>query len=119
MLKNYELLVAFGEETSEAAQKELIKEISATIEKSKGQVDQEEAWGKRALAYPIKKNKNAYYHLVTFSGEESLPKILTDTLRIEEAILRFIVIVRQKPSKVSKKKLKVATVKKLDELVVR
>jgi len=120
MLKNYELLVAFSEETPEAAQKELIDEISKIIEKAKGNLGETETWGKRALAFQIGKNKSGFYWLVNFTGEGNLPKVITDALRIEDSVLRFLVTEKEKPVKVdTKKKAKKPATKKLDELVVR
>jgi small subunit ribosomal protein S6 len=118
MTKNYELLLALSEDTTEADQKGLIKSLEDIIGKAKGEISQTESWGKRSLAFSIKKNKNAFYYLVDFTGEGSLPKVLSDSLRIEDKVLRFIIAERQKPVK-AKKKAKTAPAKKLDELVVR
>lgn len=90
-MANYELLLAVSEKVTEADQDKLIKEITNSIEKAKGEVKQVDSWGKRTLAYPINKDKSAFYYLLTFNGGPELPKTLTSMLRIEDKILRFII----------------------------
>jgi len=119
MAKTYELLLALAEGSNEEAQKGLIKSVESAIQKAKGELAQTEEWGKRTLAFPIKKSKIGYYFLVNFSGDETLPRILTDILRIEDSVLRFIIAEKAKPPKAKKSKKASVKVKKLDELVVR
>ena len=48
--------------------------------------------GMRNLAYEIKKNKRGYYFVIYFKAEPSLILELERNYRINEEILRFIVI---------------------------
>jgi len=105
---DYEILVAFSEKLSEEEQKKILKELESLIEKAKGSIAQTESWGKRTLAFQIKKNSSAYFWLLTVKGGSNMPKVINDSLRIEDSVLRFIIESKElskKPKKVSKKKV--------------
>jgi small subunit ribosomal protein S6 len=104
----YEVLIALSEKSSEEEQKKTIKELESLIEKAKGSVSNTESWGKRALAFPINKNTNAFFWLLNVEGNESLPKAVTDSLRIEDSVLRFLIekkVTVKKAKKTAKKKV--------------
>src|SRR3972149_6825404 len=90
-MENYEVLIAFSEKLSEEEQQKAIKELGNLIEKAKGSITNSESWGKRSLAYSIKKDTSAYFWLLNVSGESKLPKVINDSLRIEDSVLRFII----------------------------
>ncbi len=51
-----------------------------------------ELWGKRSLAYPIKKNNEGYYYLFYFEAEPSSVKSVESALKHKENIMRILVI---------------------------
>ncbi len=109
-MTNYELLIALSEELSEEAQKKLIKDLEGTIEKNAGEVGSSDSWGKKALAFPISGNKNAFYHLITFKAGPTLPKMISDQFRINDSVLRFLITIKhvsKKPVVKMKKKTEV------------
>lgn len=95
-MTDYEVLIAIAEGISEDDQKKLIKDITDTIEKLDGKVGKIDDWGKKALAFSIGKNKNTYYTLISFQGGPALPKNLTDKLRINESLLRYLITKQEK-----------------------
>ncbi len=107
-MHDYEVLIAFSEKLTEEEQKKKTKELESLVEKAKGMINQNEPWGKRALAFPIKKDSNAYFWLLTINGVGKLPKVIGDALRIDDSVLRFLIerkTISKKPKKVSKKKV--------------
>ena len=48
--------------------------------------------GMRNLAYEIKKNKRGYYYVIYFKAQPQLIKEIERNYRINENVLRFIVI---------------------------
>lgn len=104
---NYEVLIAFSEKLTEEAQKKTIKELESLVEKAKGNITQTDNWGKKALAFPVKKDTNAHFWLLNVAGESNLPKAINDSLRIEDSVLRFIIekkVLSKKPKRAPKKK---------------
>ncbi len=123
-MNKYELLVLFAEDQSEADQKQLVEAIKDQIEKNKGILKNSESWGKKSLAFQIGQSKSGFYWLLNFEGEEQTPKKINDSLRIEAAVLRFILTKDDKPAVVKKplKKVAVETAapkKKLTETFIR
>lgn len=114
-MNNYELLVLFGEDTAETAQKKLTDEIKDLVEKNKGDLKNIESWGKKSLAFQIGQNKSGFYWLLFFEAAETLPKKISDLLRIEDSILRFLITRTETKAKVTPKRKKIETKKKVSE----
>lgn len=70
-------------------QLEFFKEV---ITKNGGEIETCLDMGMRNLAYEIKKNKRGYYYVIYFKAQPRLIKELERNYRINEEILRFIVI---------------------------
>ena len=57
-----------------------------------GEIGEVEEWGKRKLAYAINFKTQGYYVLVNFKSNVEFPKELDRRYRIDEDILRTIII---------------------------
>ena len=57
-----------------------------------GEVTKVEPWGKRRLAYEIDKVREGYYVLVLFNGDSQLPAELERNFKINDEILRYMVV---------------------------
>jgi small subunit ribosomal protein S6 len=51
-----------------------------------------EDWGKRRLAYEIKRKQYGFYLNVRFSGPEALPLLLEREYRLNESVLRHLTV---------------------------
>ena len=87
-MNNYEGLFIIKPELKEEDTKNVIKSISDAITKGGGAIKKEENWGKKQLAYPVKKSKEGYYYKVDFDLDgaqvakiETAYKLNTDILR--------------------------------------
>lgn len=72
------------------------KRIEKHIKDAKGEVTSMDVWGKRHLAYPIKKHDEGYYlvYKLTLSAEHS-DKFQAE-LKLMNDILRFLLIKQEK-----------------------
>ncbi len=60
-----------------------------------GEVVAVEHWGKRQLAYPIKKHDNGYYVVVQFrTSPKSLPEF-ERAIKLDEDVLRYLVVLSE------------------------
>ena len=82
------LVTPFNEDNTPNFEK--IKEI---IETNGGVVTKVDAWGNRKLAYPIAKFTEGFYTLVNFKASVELPKELDRNLKINENVIRHMVVV--------------------------
>lgn len=73
-------------------------EAEALIENVKGIIEDganlihTDVWGKRRLAYPIRKRSEGYYVVYVFECETSFVAQLNQALRVIEAILRYMIV---------------------------
>ena len=92
-MNRYELTYIIDTALEENARKELIEKFSALIAQNGGEVEKvDETWGKRRLAYAINDKPEGYYVLVTMQAPAELPKEIERNLRINENVLRSLVI---------------------------
>lgn len=75
------------------------EDITALIERSqkiiidrKGVVVKIDKWGKRHLAYEIKKQKDGYYFLIDFSGNGAIVAEIERNYKIDDRILKFMTV---------------------------
>jgi len=78
----------------ESARKELLVNMKKKMLGDLGKVTKEDLWGERDLAYPIKKNTKGYYVHFEFETDPALAKDLDKNLKVEEDIIRYLLIRR-------------------------
>ena len=69
-----------------------VKDKFVNIITENGEIGEVEEWGKRKLAYPINFKSEGYYVLVNFKSNVEFPKELDRSYRIDENIMRSIII---------------------------
>ncbi len=75
-MNNYEGLFIIKPDLNEESLKGACKILSELVVKSGGNVKKEEAWGKRPLAYPVKKFKEGHYYKLDFEAPgETVSKV--------------------------------------------
>jgi small subunit ribosomal protein S6 len=92
--RTYELIYLLNRETSEEDVSKLQDRLGGVIRDFNGSVIKEEFWGKRRLAYEIKKGVNthskALYQYVVFMAEPSAIQEIERVLRITDSCIRFM-----------------------------
>ena len=91
-MNKYELVYIIDPAVEEEARKGLVERFNALVADNGGTVDKVEEWGKRRLAYAIDYKTEGYYVLVTMQAPAELPKEIERNLRINENVLRSLVI---------------------------
>lgn len=69
----------------------LIENVKGIIERN-GNIVHIDNWGKRRLSYPIRKRSEGYYVVYVFECETSFVAQLNQALRVNEAILRHMIV---------------------------
>lgn len=77
-------------------------EISALIERSqtiitdrKGVIAKVDKWGKRHLAYEIKKQRDGYYFLIDFAGNGSIVNEIERNYKIDDRVIKFMTVKKE------------------------
>lgn len=87
---NYELLLLLDPELTEERQGEIVTRFRDQVAKGGGTVDHHDPWGKRRLAYKIRKKADGFYHLIHFSVTPETLEEITRVLKIDDAVLRHL-----------------------------
>ena len=93
-MNKYELMYILVNSISDEEKDAMIEKINTLITKNGGVVESVDKIGSKKLAYEINKKHDGYYVLVNFSAESSVPATVTNTLRITENVLRYIVVAK-------------------------
>lgn len=91
-MHNYELVYILQADLDEATLTGAVDAIEALIKNSKGEIAKVDKWGKRRLAYPIRKMREGYYVFISFQMEPSEIVNLKRALGYNEQVLRYIVV---------------------------
>ncbi len=88
----YELMVILSPKQTDKKIEKNLKEIRETLTENECEMGEEDLWGERNLAYKIGPHLTGYYAVLNFTGEsKALPEIHKD-LRLNTAILRYLLV---------------------------
>ena len=87
----YELLLIITPDFDESEAEALTDQVKGIIENG-GTLLKVDPWGKKRLAYPIRKRSEGYYVLYIFECAPSFVAELSQALRVIETILRYMVV---------------------------
>ncbi len=73
----------------------MIDRYRATIEGASGAIHRLEDWGRRHLAYPIKKLQKAHYVLMNIECDQATLAELESSFRFNDAVLRSMTLARK------------------------
>jgi small subunit ribosomal protein S6 len=89
-MRKYELVCVIQPDLDEAAFNAVIERVKGWVGEAGGTVDMVDLWGRRRLAYPIRKQRDAQYVLLNISMAPSATKELERNLRFQEVLLRHM-----------------------------
>ena len=87
----YEIVAVLRADLDEEALGAALDAISQRITDNGGSVTGVDRWGKRKLAYPIKKHRDGFYTLIVFGLDAARIPTLRQTLGLQEDVLRLTV----------------------------
>jgi small subunit ribosomal protein S6 len=87
-MNKYALTLILKPDMEEKARKELLDSVT----KKMGENVKEELWGVRDLSYPIQKQTKGYYGHYFFETEPSAIAPLDKSLKMNEDILRYLIV---------------------------
>ena len=91
-MRQYELMVILDPELDDRTVQPSLERFLKVVTTDGGSVDKVDIWGRRRLAYEIKKKSEGIYAVVNFTSEPATAKELDRQLNLNEAVLRTKVI---------------------------
>ncbi|MCX6372360.1 MAG: 30S ribosomal protein S6 [Actinobacteria bacterium] len=89
-INKYELMLIVNPNADEERQTEILERLRATVEKGTGNVAGVDEWGKKKLAYEIKKEPEGIYSVITFTAAPATLAEIERVLGITDEVLRFM-----------------------------
>jgi len=96
MPRRYETVYIFDSALEEPAISEKLSRFHTLLTQGgKGTITNTAHWGKRTLAFPIKKKDTGYYVVAQFEAAADLLPEYERSVKLDEAVLRFLVVVNE------------------------
>jgi small subunit ribosomal protein S6 len=92
-LNLYELTLILASTLDEATQEAKMAKVQEILGAAGGHVEQVDKWGRRGLAYEIKGRRDGIYLFVRFRAPAKALPELDRILKLDEGILRHLVVV--------------------------
>jgi len=103
-MRQYETGFLIAPNLSEEETEQIILQMADIVSERKGRMIEQEKWGKRRLAYSLKKFGEAFYVFFLYEGEPSIPQELARRFRQMDTILRYLTLKKDGKENVRKKR---------------
>jgi small subunit ribosomal protein S6 len=91
-MRKYELVCIIHPDLDETALTAAVDKIKGWVAETSGAVDKIENWGRKRMAYSIKKQREGQYVLFNLSLEPAATAVLEKNLRFLEPVIRYMLI---------------------------
>ena len=91
-MHDYELVAIISPEVDEEGVSKIVDKVTQSIDSRGGVVEEVKKWGRRKLAYPIRKFMEADYVLARFKLTPKSVKELEGEISASADILRYLVV---------------------------
>ncbi|MER5847011.1 30S ribosomal protein S6 [Streptomyces sp. NPDC002012] len=91
-MRHYEVMVILDPDLEERAVSPLIENFLSVVREGSGKVEKVDTWGRRRLAYEIKKKPEGIYSVIDLQAEPAVVKELDRQMNLNESVLRTKVL---------------------------
>src|SRR5207248_9626389 len=88
----YDLVLLLSTSAPEERRTTILSDVESAITGAEGSIERRDDWGQRPMAYRIRHQPDAEYHLLQFTAPPTLIEPLSHDLRITDGVVRFRVI---------------------------
>ena len=89
-MNHYETAFILTPVLSDVQMKEAVEKFKNLLIEKGAEIENEECWGLKKLAYPIQKKSTGFYALLQFKAEPSVVAQLEIQFRRDERVIRFL-----------------------------
>ena len=91
-MNKYELALIVSAKIEDDARTAVVEKAKEYIARYGGTVTEVEDWGKKRLAYEIRKMKEGFYYFIRFDAESTAPIEIESRVRIMDNVIRYLVV---------------------------
>ncbi|HUL23392.1 MAG TPA: 30S ribosomal protein S6 [Thermodesulfobacteriota bacterium] len=88
-MKKYETIFILDPDLEDEQTQSVIEKAKGIVTQGSGEILKVEDWGKRKLAYEVKKKPKGHYILIHFVGSPALLSELERNFRVMDAVIKF------------------------------
>jgi small subunit ribosomal protein S6 len=97
MIRPYEVVYIFESSLEDEAIAQKLEQYHALLQTEGSTPPTVNHWGRRTLAYPIRKRTTGYYVVANFETDATVLPEFERALRLDESVLRFLVVLNDTP----------------------
>ena len=90
-MRKYEVVTIVHPDLDETAFNAVVERVKGWIAENGGTVDKVDLWGRRRMAYAIRKQREGQYVLVSAQMPPTATAVLERNMRLLEPIMRFMI----------------------------
>ncbi|HUT08740.1 MAG TPA: 30S ribosomal protein S6 [Candidatus Latescibacteria bacterium] len=105
-MRQYETGVVLSPTLSEEETAQFVQQMSEVIAQKKGRMVKQDIWGKRRLAFPIKRFQEGVYVFFTYEGAGDISTELERRFKQTDSVIRFMTILRDPRDLIGRKRKK-------------
>ncbi len=87
-MRQYEMMIIIDPEMDDRQVPAALERYLSVVKNDKGTIDKVDVWGRRRLAYEIKKRSEGIYAVINFTSDPATAKEMDRQLNLSETILR-------------------------------
>ena len=96
MTRKYEIVLVLDPDLDEKGMEEQIERVRALIKAHKGEIEREDNTGRQSLSYPMNKKSYGTYVAFVATADNSFVEEFTRQCRINDHVLRFMAVKKDK-----------------------
>jgi small subunit ribosomal protein S6 len=105
-VRQYETGFVLSPTLSEEETVQFVQQMAEVVVQKKGRMVKQDIWGKRRLAFPIKRFQEGVYVFFTYEGAGDISTELERRFKQTDAVIRFMTVLRDPRDLIGRKRKK-------------
>ena len=105
-MRQYETGFVLSPTLSEEETAQFVQQMAEVVAQKKGRMVKQDIWGKRRLAFPIKRFQEGVYIFFTYEGAGDISTELERRFKQTDSVIRFMTILRDPRDLIGRKRKK-------------
>ena len=105
-MRQYETGFVLSPTLSEEETAQFVQQMAEVVAQKKGRMVKQDVWGKRRLAFPIKRFQEGVYVFFTYEGAGDVSAELERRFKQTDSVIRFMTILRDPRDLIGRKRKK-------------
>lgn len=105
-MRQYETGFVLSPTLSEEETTQFVQQMAEVVAQKKGRMVKQDIWGKRRLAFPIKRFQEGVYIFFTYEGAGDISTELERRFKQTDSVIRFMTVLRDPRDLIGRKRKK-------------